>query len=398
MSLMLSSVVEVVDGIAVGEHNGFVAPLATQDIHQQAVAGAAGHALVAVVGTHHLAHVAFLHQCLEGRQVGLPEVAHRHRCVVPVAQWFRTAMHGIVLGAGMGLEVFGVVALHAEHRLHTQYGIHIGVLAAGLLSPAPPRVAEDVHIGAPEGEFGVARIVDGPHGHIEHVVIGAVPVGAGLVGNRAEHIVEEFRVERGGHADGLGINGVASLAHTVASLAPPVVGGDAEAVDGYRLVHHQSHFLLRGEQRDEVLDALLVREVGVEVGIAVARRGHGSVAHIGLHRQRAERVAEIVYQFHAAVGLPLLGGRSEDHHHLALGPGRDGLVGTDGLYALARGYGACDDYRRLRDVAEGEGVADGPVDSLYTAEIPLVVVETGSALLLGERRCSEQQAGENDHQ
>ena len=102
VSLVLAAVEEVVDGVAVGEHDGVVAPLVAQDVDEQAVAGAAGLALEALVCAHHLTHVGLLHQGLEGGEVGLPEVAvgglHVHR----VAQRLRAAVHGVVLGAGVG--------------------------------------------------------------------------------------------------------------------------------------------------------------------------------------------------------------------------------------------------------------------------------------------------------
>ena len=75
VGFMLSFVVEVVDSVAVCDHQSVVAPFVAQYIDEQTVAGAAGLALIAVVGAHHLAHVTFLYQCLEGRQIGLPEVA-----------------------------------------------------------------------------------------------------------------------------------------------------------------------------------------------------------------------------------------------------------------------------------------------------------------------------------
>ena len=181
VGLVLSLVIEVVDGIAVGEHDGVVAPFAAQDVNKQTVAGAAGLAFVAVVGAHHLAHVPFLHQGFESGKIGFPKVAHGHGSIVGVAQRFRTAVYGVVLGAGVGLEVLVVVALHAEHRLYAQDGVQVGVFAAGLLSASPARVTEDVDVGAPEGELGVAGIIDHAHGHIEDVVVGTVPVGTGLV-------------------------------------------------------------------------------------------------------------------------------------------------------------------------------------------------------------------------
>ena len=117
--LVLALIIEVVDGIAVGEHDGVVVPLATEDVDQQAVAGATGHTLVTVVGTHHLADITFLNQGLEGWQIGLPQVAHRHRGVIGVAQRLWTTVYGIVFGTGVGLEILIVVALHAEHSLNT---------------------------------------------------------------------------------------------------------------------------------------------------------------------------------------------------------------------------------------------------------------------------------------
>ena len=65
MRLVLATVVEVVDGIAVGQHNGVVVPLATKDVNQKAVAGTTGFAFISVVGAHHLAYITFLYQCLE---------------------------------------------------------------------------------------------------------------------------------------------------------------------------------------------------------------------------------------------------------------------------------------------------------------------------------------------
>ena len=51
-----------------------------------------------LIGTHHLSHLSLLHQCFEGRQVRLPQVALRQvfdveRMTVP----FWTAMYGKVL-------------------------------------------------------------------------------------------------------------------------------------------------------------------------------------------------------------------------------------------------------------------------------------------------------------
>ena len=273
LGLVLAAGEVVVDGVAVREDDGFIAPLVAENVRQEAVIGAAGHVLVAVVGAHDLAHVTVHDEFLERGEVGLEEVALRHVGVVGVAQGLRSAMHGVVLRAGVGLIVFGIVALHAEHGLQAQDAGEVRVLAAGLLAAAPAGIAENVDVRAPEGELRVAGIVGYAHRHVEDVVVGAVPVGAGLVGHLREDVVHLLRVEGGCHADRLGIDGVAVLANAVAGLAPPVVGGDAEPVHGHGLVHHQAHLLFRGEQGDEVLHAVLDLEARVLEGVLVRLLG-----------------------------------------------------------------------------------------------------------------------------
>ena len=75
MGLVLALCVEVVDCTAVGNHEALEAPLVAQDVLEQAVAGAARVAFVAVVCAHHLLYLRLGDEFLEGRQVGLPEVA-----------------------------------------------------------------------------------------------------------------------------------------------------------------------------------------------------------------------------------------------------------------------------------------------------------------------------------
>ena len=55
----------------------------------------------ALVGAHHLSDIALLYQCLEGRQVGLPEVAlWQVLNVKSMAVPFRATVYGKVLGTG----------------------------------------------------------------------------------------------------------------------------------------------------------------------------------------------------------------------------------------------------------------------------------------------------------
>ena len=156
-------------------------------------------------------------------------------------------MNGIVLGTGMGLDILVVIALHAKYGLNTQNGIHIGVLTTGLLTASPTGVTEDVDVGAPEAKLGVTRIIGSTLRNIKQlrvIVIGTVPVGTSLITYLREDIVNQLGIESRCHADGLRVNGVVALAHTMAGLTPPVVRGNAQTIDGDGLVHHQSYFLI----------------------------------------------------------------------------------------------------------------------------------------------------------
>ena len=255
MCLVLAFVIEVVDGIAVSQHDGIVAPLVAQDIDEQTVAGATGLALKTLVGTHHLADVGFLDQSLEGRQIGLPQVTVRGLYVHRVAQGLWSAVYGIVLGTGVGLEILGVVALHAQDSLDTEDGIQIGVLATRLLTASPTWITEDIDIRTPKGQFWIARIIGDTLGDVKQfrvVVVGTIPVGTGLVADLREDIVHQLSIEGSSQANGLRIDGIATLTYTMTGLAPPVVRWDTETVDGDTLVHHQTHLLFRCQHAQQV--------------------------------------------------------------------------------------------------------------------------------------------------
>ena len=168
---MLALGVEVVDSVAVGQYDALIAPLVAQDILKQALRRAARLTLIAVVGAHHLLDITVNHQGLEGRKISLPEIPHRNGCVKGMAQRLRTAVDGIVLCAGVGLEILVIVALHTEDGLKAQHRGQIRVLTVGLLAAAPPRVTEDVDIRTPEAQFRVARIIGHTHRNVEDIVV-----------------------------------------------------------------------------------------------------------------------------------------------------------------------------------------------------------------------------------
>ena len=62
-------------------------------------------------------------------------------------------MNGIVLGTGPELTILRILrSLQTLHHLGAHHRGQIGILTVGLLSPAPSRIAEDIHIRCPDGK------------------------------------------------------------------------------------------------------------------------------------------------------------------------------------------------------------------------------------------------------
>ena len=92
---------EVADGTAVAGDQSVESPFVAQYLLFISCLGAAGLSVYALVGAHHLGHLSLLHQCLEGWQICLPEVALGQVLDVELMSVpFRTAVYGKMLGTG----------------------------------------------------------------------------------------------------------------------------------------------------------------------------------------------------------------------------------------------------------------------------------------------------------
>ena len=255
VSLMVSLHPQVVDGPAVRHHHSVESPFIPQNLHQQAVASAAGLSLEAVVGTHHFLYMRFLHQILEGRQVGFPQVARGDVFGVElVTVPFRARMHGKVLGAGVQLVIAGVFRpLQSAHHGHAHLPCQVRVFPIGFLSASPARVAEYVYVRCPEGQPLIA---------LQSAAFAEFGgFGPCLVGYGGEHLVQQAVVKRGRHADGLRIDrGESRAGHAVKCLVPPVVCLDAQPRNGRRSVLHQCGLLLQGQPAKEICRTFFRRE------------------------------------------------------------------------------------------------------------------------------------------
>ena len=228
---------EVADGSAVAGDESFESPLIAQDTVQIACLCTAGLAVDALIGTHNLLHVAFLYQRLEGWHIGLPQVAlgqvlHIKLVAVPL----RTAMHGIVLGAGIKLRILRllsvdecrsavvVVALQSAYHGQTHACGEVGVFAVGLLATSPTWITEDVDVRCPERQSAIAF-------HLAATLCLHV-LGTGLVAHAGKHLVHQRIVERCRHSHGDRVDGGKTVAaHTVQGFVPPFKLRDAQPFD-----------------------------------------------------------------------------------------------------------------------------------------------------------------------
>ena len=225
---------KVANGSAVAGNQALEAPDVAQDMLFVAGIATTGVAVDALVGAHHLGHLSVLHQCLEGRQVGFPQVTLRQVLDVEgVAVPLRTAMYGKVFGTGQQLFVtiakpLSVVghALQSAHDGQSHPCCQVGVFAVGLLSASPSRVAEDVDVGRPERQALVALDVAR--------AFGLLGFYTGFVADGGEHAMQQCIVPRGCHRHRDGEHGGKAVApYTVQRLVPPLELGDAQPTDGW---------------------------------------------------------------------------------------------------------------------------------------------------------------------
>ena len=235
------SLVGIRDGECIAHHQPLETPGAAERVLQQLAVGAARHAVDGVVRRHDRGDPS-LDAGLERRQVGLVQVLRRDRHVESVAEHLRAAVHGEVLGAGGDSGGGGIRSLQAADGGARHGAGQIRVLPEGLMAASPARVAEDVHVRGAEGEAPVALAAARQPVLVER-----------LGGDRLVHLCDQLRVEGGRQGDRLREDGGdAGTRHAVQALAPPVVGGDVQPRDGRRLVHQESHLLLRPQGGDQV--------------------------------------------------------------------------------------------------------------------------------------------------
>ena len=223
-----AGLIEITHGPAVRYHESLIAPFSAKDGIDQVIAGPARLPAEAVVGYHHFLHIGLGYQVLEGRQVGFSQIPLGDLRIVGMAVPLRTGMHGKVLGAGVSLEDIGLGrALQASDHGHSQLTGEERIFSVGFHSAAPARVPEDIDIGRPEGKPLIPAHVAG----CESLTV----LDAGFVAYCGKHLIHQRLVKGSRHGDGHREHGSLSVTgHAVKGFVPPVVGRDAQGLDGGR--------------------------------------------------------------------------------------------------------------------------------------------------------------------
>jgi len=108
------------------------------------------------------------------------------------------------------------------------------------------------------------------------VAVGLVVFGARLDGDDLANFAQQWPIEGSRVADGLGEErGEAGASYTMKALIPPVICRNIETGNSRGCVDQLFDLFVEGQAGDEVVDALLGGERGVEIGERFWRLGGG---------------------------------------------------------------------------------------------------------------------------
>ena len=138
--------VKVPDGPAVGDHVPLKLPLSAERVAEKKLTAAAGFPVGAVVGAHDGLNLGLLYQVFKGGKIGLLKIFWRGNGVELMAERFRPAVHGKVLGTGGAFQILSM-PLQTAHISLSHTGCQIGVFSVGLMTAAPAGIPEDVDVG-----------------------------------------------------------------------------------------------------------------------------------------------------------------------------------------------------------------------------------------------------------
>ena len=208
------------------------APLFTQDLLQRR-ACAADLAVCAVVRTHHSFDSCLFYAGFKSRQIGLFHILRIGFRIKGMPQCLRSGVNREMLGAGRRPQVSAVVAsipaLNSLDEPDAEPGCQERILAVGLMSSAPSGIAENIHIGRPEGQ----SLVDVP------VIVCRLRIvfRASLPRDAGADFLHQILVKSCRQANGLREHGCGSgPGNAMQRFVPPVILRNIQSRNGRRVI------------------------------------------------------------------------------------------------------------------------------------------------------------------
>ncbi len=171
---------EIGDCAAVGNKVTFKLPVASENVLNQPPVSAGRLAVDTVVCAHDRLDLCVLNKTLKGGQICFIQVLIIHLCIEAVTTLLRSAVYGVMLGAGGGFHKLAVT-LKPLNKCRTHFGGQVRVLAVGLLSSSPAGVTENIDVGRPEGKTLIDAVVT--------LFFSCVVFCTGFVGNGCCHFL-----------------------------------------------------------------------------------------------------------------------------------------------------------------------------------------------------------------
>ena len=113
----------------------------------------------------------------------------------------------------------------------------VWVFPEGFMTPSPPWVTEDVHIGGPEGQPLINIRIPAILLHIK--------LGPCLSGHHIRHLLHHILIKSRRHSHSLGkYCGCACPGNAVKGFIPPIIFFNSQTLNSRRLVQGLLHFLL----------------------------------------------------------------------------------------------------------------------------------------------------------
>jgi hypothetical protein len=163
-----------------------------------------------------------------------------------VAIGLRAAVHRKMLGGGHQFEVPRVIALQAAHEHSAQFTGQKRILAVGLLTAPPARIAKKIDIRRPEGQ----ALIDLAFPLAQKVVM----LGARLIANRLRDAMVMADIPGCRKANGLGKDrGLAGAGDAVQAFVPPVISRHPKPRNRWSIKHHLRHLFRQRQTRDQVV-------------------------------------------------------------------------------------------------------------------------------------------------